>query len=195
MANNFFGESSGFLKDELTGTIESGGMNEFLSQMLMSGKKQIGRGARRVRKGMEESANITGFSGTNVNASTDLFEAEAGQIADLKTGVAGIAEQSRAGAVGQLIGVNQFEGGQAFNKAQLEEQMRQFDVTTNEGRRQFEKMFGLKERELDAMLDAQGGDFLSVIGNILGTGAGIATGGVFGGVASGLGNIFEEFFA
>ena len=195
LTSDFFGSESGFLKENLRGTIESGGMSEFLQQMLIGGKKDIGRRAGTAREGVREAGASSGFRGANVNVFQDIFAEEAGQVGKLETGIGGIAEQQRATALGQLIGVSQFEGGQELSKAKLEEVARQFDVTSEEGRRQFEKMFGLKEKELDAMIDAQGGDFLSVIGSILGTGAGIVTGGAFGGLATGVGNIFEDFLA
>ncbi len=194
LGSDFFGGESGFIKENLKGTIGSGGMSEFLQQMLIGGKKDIGRKARTAREGIRESGASSGFRGANVNMFQDLFAEEASQVGKLEVGVGGLAQQRESEAVGRLIGVNQFEGGQELSKARLEEMSRQFDVTSEEGRRQFEKMFGLKEKELDAMLDAQGGDFLSVLGNIVGTGAGIVTGGAFGGLASGVGNIFEGFF-
>lgn len=172
-----FAADSALIKDELRGTIESGGMSEFLQQTLLGGTKKIGKQARRAGAGIREAGASSGFRGANVNAFTDLFEAEAQQVGELETGVAGVAEQSKAQALGQLIDVNQF------------------DITTAEGKRQFEKMFGLKERELEAMIDAQGGDIASIIGSILGTGVGIASGGAFSGIGTGLGNIFEDFFA
>jgi hypothetical protein len=171
-----FSAESDLIKSELKGTIESGGMSDFLKQMLIGGTKKIGRQAGRAQRGLREAGASSGFRGANVNVLSDLFEAEASQVGELQTGIGGIAEQSKAQALGQLIDVNQF------------------DITTAEGRRQFEKMFGLKERELQAMIDAQGGDIGSIIGSILGTGVGIASGGAFSGIGTGLGNIFEDFF-
>lgn len=172
-----FSKESDLIKKELTGTIESGGMSEFLNQMLLSGTKKIGQQTRGTRESIRESGASSGFKGANVNTLVDLFEAESGAVSELEVGVGGIAEDQKTKAIGQLIGVNQF------------------DITSAEHKRQFEKMFGLKEKELDAMIDAQGGDFMSVIGSILGTGAGIVTGGAFAGAGAGLGNIFEDFFA
>lgn len=194
LTGDFFGGESGFIKKNLRGTIESGGMSEFLKQMLVTGKKDIGRRAGSARERVREGGASSGFRGANVNTFTDIFAEEAGQVGQLEVGVGGLAEESRATALGQLIGVNQFEGGQALSRAKLEEISRQFDITSEEGRRQFEKMFGLKERELEAMIDAQGGDFVSVLGDILGMGVGIASGGMFAGLGSGLGDIFEGFF-
>jgi hypothetical protein len=192
MANgNFFGEFSDFLGEDLTQTIQSGGMSDFLSQMLLTGKKDIARGAGRARETLRETSASSGFGGVSANVITDIFAEESSQVGQLKTQVGGLAEASKSQAVSQLLGLTQFQGQQELGGAQLElsrdqleEMARQFDVTTEEGKRQFEKMFGLKERELDAMIDAQGGDFLSVLGNMFGTGAGIAMG-------AGIGSLFS----
>ena len=188
---DFFGGESDFIKSNLRGTIESGGMNAFLQQMLATGKKGIGRQARTAREGVREAGASSGFRGANVNAITGLFEAEAGAVGELETGVAGLAEQGRAGALSQLIGVNQFEGGMQLSKAQLEEGMRQFDITTEEGRRQFEKAYDLQERELDAMIEAQGGDFWDIVGGGLGLVGGMALGGAGGALGNMLGNFIQ----
>ena len=171
-----FSAESDLIKSELKGTIASGGMSEFLQQRLLSGTKKIGRKAGTTREAVREAGAASGFKGANVNVLQDIFAEEAGAVGELEAGIGGAAEQSKLQAIGQLIGVNQF------------------DIQNAEQKRQFEKMFGLKEKELDAMIDAQGGDFMSVIGSLLGTGAGIVAGGAFGGAATGLGNIFEEFF-
>ncbi len=164
------------VRSELEGTIASGGMSQFLEQMLLTGTKKIGKQARGAREDIRELGAASGFRGAGANILTDVFESEAGAVAELETGVGGIAQQRESEALGRLIGVEQFE------------------QTSAEQKRQFEKMFGLKEKELDAMIDAQGGDLMSVISNFLGAGTGIVAGGALGGLASGVGNIFEGFF-
>ena len=172
-----FSAESDLIKSELKGTIASGGMSDFLQQRLLSGTKKIGQQAGTTREAVREAGASAGFKGANVNVLQDIFATEAGAVGELEAGVGAVASQRESEALGRLIGVNQF------------------DVTNAEQKRQFEKMFGLKEKELDAMIDAQGGDFMSVIGGVLGAGVGIVSGGAFGGLATGVGDIFEDFFA
>ena len=198
LGSNFLGGESDFIKGNLKSTISSGGMSKFLSQSLFTAQKALGREAESSQEVLREIGAASGFKGANANLVGDLFAEEAGRSAELEVGFGGIADTARTNALGQLIGVNQEEARQQLSVARLQEIARQFDITSEEGRRQFEKEFGLKERELDARLDAMGGDFLSVIGSILGGGAGIILGGAFAGVGSSigseLGGIFSGFF-
>lgn len=169
---DFFGEHSDFLGEELTGAVKAGGMNEFLRQTLMTGTKKIGRKAGRARENIREAGASSGFKGANINAMTDLFASEAGAVEDLEVGVGGLAEANKSQAIAKLLGLTQFQGGQKLGGARLAESRRQFDASL-----EFQKE------------QADG----SILGDILGFGAGIVTGGALGGVGSGVGSALDKW--
>jgi hypothetical protein len=171
--SDFFGEHSEFLGETLKG--RATGMSDVLKQLLTTGKKDIARGATRTREQLRELGASSGFRGTGANIQTDLFAEEAGQISKLETGIGQASEASNERALQQLLGLTSFQGGQQLGTARLGESARQFGITTAEQARQFEKMFGLKERELAIAEEQASGDFF---GDLLKETAGFFTGGL-----------------
>ena len=102
-----------------------------------------------------------------------------------------MAEQAKSQALGQLLGLTQFQGSQDLAKANREEQIRQYEKTFQENVRQFGLNYALKQRELDLAEENQGGGFWDTLGGIAGGIVGIATGGISSGLGSFLG---EELF-
>ena len=189
MANqDFLGEHSEFLGGNLRSLIESGGMSEALKQMLSTGEKRIGRGRRRATEDVAIAGAQSGFKGTGVNTIADIFESEAIASGELTAGIGQQADVNVQQALAQLMGLTQFQGQQELGGARLSESERQFSISSRDQREQFMKMFGLKERELELAEEASGFG----LGDIFGSLAGIAT----GGVASGFGDFLgKELFS
>jgi hypothetical protein len=155
---NFFGEHSDFLGGELKERATRG-LSPLLEKLLLQGRKDIARQAGSAREGIRESGAASGFRGANTNLFNELFAEQASQTSQLETSIGQVGEAQQAQALQGLLGLTQFQGGQQLGGARLGESSRQFDITTQEGRRQFEKMFGLKERELELAEEASGGGF------------------------------------
>lgn len=186
--NNFYGGYADYIGKELKNTIDAGGMSKFLETMLLSGKKQIGRQAGSARDAVAEAQSASGIKGSGANLYNDILETEVAGTEQLTAQVGGLAESAKSQALGQLLGLTQFQGSQDLSKANREEQIRQYEKTFQENVRQFGLNYALKQRELDLAEDAQGGGFWDTLGSIAGGITGIATGGIASGFGTFLGN-------
>jgi len=184
---SFYGQYAGYIGKELKNTVDAGGMSDFLKQMLLTGKKQIGKQAGNARQAVQEAQGASGFKGTGANLYNDILETEVAGTEQLTTQVGGLAEQSKSQALGQLLGLTQFQGQQDLGKANRSEQIRQYEKTFQENVRQFGLNYALKQRELDLAEEAQSSDFGDILGSIVGGAVGFATGGVGAGLGSFLG--------
>ena len=167
--HGFSGQDFGFLTGNLRTQIGAGGFSPFLTQLLSQGRKDIGRQTRSARESIRESGASSGFRGSSANLFNQLFESEAGALSNLRTGIGGVAANQQSRLIDQLSGLTQFQGGQQLSQARLQELMRQFDITTEEGRRQFNEALAEDRRQFDESQEFGFGDFL---GDILGAGAG-----------------------
>lgn len=179
---NYLGSDFGYLRNQYRNLIDSGDPSVDLFRE--QGAKRIGMSRRRAEEDIRESQAQSGFKGTGANLFNDLFEQEALQLGEVNLQATQMEQASRERAMAQLMGLTQFEGSQAMGEDQFKEGIRQFDITTEEGRRQFEEQMRFKWKELGLREEEMGGGFWDIAGDVLGFGFGVATGGLgagFGG--------------
>ena len=145
--------------------------------MLSQGKREIGSQTRSAKEAIQESGAQSGFAGANANLYNSLFEKSANATSGLETSIANVGEQYKMQALGQLLGLTQFQGTQELNKDRFSEDTRQFNASLAENKRQFNENLAFQKSQT-------GGGFWDTVGTILGGATGIAT----GGFASGFGN-------
>ena len=177
----FFGQHSGFIGDELRGTIESGGMTPVLERLLSQGRKDIGRRGRSAREQITESGAQSGFRGAGANLFNELFESEASQISSLETGIGQQASQQETQALQQLLGLTQFQGGQQLGGAQLTEGTRRFDLSFEENKRQFGLNYALEQERLKLQRESQEFNIGEFLGNLVGGAGEVGTAFAMGG--------------
>lgn len=185
-AGNYLGSDFQFLRGEYKNILK--GSDPLTALFREQGKKDVGMAERRAINQMEAQEGASGFLGTNANAYNTLFESTTQALGDVNLKATQMEEMKKAQAREALLGMSQFEGSQMLGVDKAKEDIRQFDITTEEGRRQFYAQMQMKKRELDLAEEAQNGSFWDIAGSIVGAGVGFATGGIGAGFGSWLGN-------
>lgn len=190
-SQNFTGQFSDFIGSALTNTINQGGFSDNLRAREAQGRRDIGRQTRGARESIRESGASSGFRGANANLFNQLFESQSSAVTNLELGIGREAESRQQQALTQLIGFNTAQQQLGLSAAQFEEGIRQFDITTERGRREFELAYGLKVRELDILEDSQPGFLENLVTTFVGGVIGGATGGLSTAIGAGLSSLFS----
>jgi hypothetical protein len=176
-SGNYLGSDFGFLRGEYKKQLF--GESDATKAYRDLGNKQAGMIAKKSLNAIEAGEGASGFLGTGANLQNEVFQNQALNLEQVNVNATQMTEQQRAQARQALFGMAQFEGSQNLNVDKGMEDVRQFDITTAEGRKQFFAQMKMKKRELDMTEEAQSGSFWeTALGAIGGGLVGAFTGGV-----------------
>lgn len=185
-AQDYLGSQFGFGMSEYKKMYESG--DPAIEKQGELALKQLGIQSRKAKAGIEEKGAQSGFRGANANLYNQLLETETNATQQITNQTALAQSGVKRDALGQLMGLSQFEGQTKFGVAQQNENVRQYEKTFQENVRQFGLSYALQQRELDLKEQEASGSFGGFLGDLLGTAVGFATGGIGSGLGSWVGN-------
>lgn len=128
MSSRYFGNYSDFIGSNLQTGIESGGYTPLLKNILLQGKKEIGKLSSNTFDKIAEAGTQSGFRGVNANLYNKLFENTSNAVGSLETSVGQLGQSNLNTQIAQLFGLTQFQGNQAVANDQLELQKKQVEL-------------------------------------------------------------------
>ena len=164
--NNFLGSNFDFLQNNLKQSI--GGNNPIFDTLFGNAQRRIGASTDRNIQDIKEMGAQSGFRGAGGNLINEAYKGEKEALSGISDNLALQEMNYQQNAINQLLGLNQFEGGQNFGAFQSDRQNSQF----NQSQAQQWKMF---QEQMNFQKDQANTDFWDVLS------------GIFGGVAGGFG--------
>lgn len=173
---NYLGGNFDYLNNKYKGMVD--GNNEAVDAFRKFGTKQAGQIRGRGMRTLEEFGAQSGFSGSvNMNMFNQLLEQEATGIDQTNTKALEMEQGIKERALNSLMGLNEFEGKMNMAEDQFSEGIRQFDITTEEGRKRFRAELALGQRNYELQKDAQDFNFGDFAGKLVGSAVGGFAGG------------------
>lgn len=169
--NSFLGSNFNYLQNNLKQGIE--GNNPIFPQLFGNASRRIGASTDKAIRNIKEQGAQSGFRGASGNLINNAFGNEQNALTQVLDDLATQQLRYQQNAIAQLLGLNQFEGGQMFNTFQSDRQNLQFQQNFAEQRRQFDEQMALQR-------EAQNPSFFDVLGGVLGSVAGGFGGGLGG---------------
>ena len=163
---DFLGSNFGYLNDTIKGNAE--GRNPIFDQLFGNASRRIGGSTDRNVRGVKENLASSGFRGTGANLINDAYRSEKDALSQVSDSLATQELSFKENAINQLLGLNQQEGGMAFNINQSDIQQNQF----SQSQAQQWKMF---QEQLKFQKDNQPSVWEEILGSLLGSGAKVAT--------------------
>jgi len=173
---NFLGSNFGVLQELLKNNMQ-GDPNKGAYRNLFN--KQIGKQSKSAIKNINEQLSSSGFRGSGANLIGDIFETQANATEGFENDLLTNDMNLKNNAIQQLLGLNQFEGGQQFNKFQSDRQQGQFDQSQAQQLRMFQE-------QLQYAKDSDPGWFEELLGGLLGAGGQIGAALLTGGSSPGM---------
>lgn len=171
---NILGSDFDYLKG-LVGNQLAGDPNKGLYRQLFN--KQLGTQQNRAVKNINEQLSSSGFRGAGANLIGDVFE----QGANATQGFEGDLMKNdfaiKQNAIGQLLGLNQFEGNQNFGMFQSDRQQGQFDTAQA-------NQMSMFNQQLQFQKDNQPSWWESILGSLIGGGAQVGAAALTGGASA-----------
>lgn len=169
---DFLGSNYGFLSDTIKGNVE--GNNPIFDQLFGNASRRIGGATNRNVRSIKENLASSGFRGTGANLINEAYRGETDALSQVSDNLATQELNFKQNAINQLLGLNQQEGGMAFNVGQSNIQQDQWLQSFLESRRQFNE-------NLQFQKDNQPSVWEEVLGGLFGAGAKIGTAYLTGG--------------
>ena len=159
---SIYGGSNQFLQSMLRR--QTTGTNPAIMKARKAGRGAIGRSTDRGLRSIRENQASSGFRGGGANLYNQLFSGQSDAFGNLEANLSNQQTAYNQEAISNLLGLNQFQGGQTFNQLGLDENTRQFDLSDLFRNRQLQE----QRRQFDESNEFNFGDFL---GNVIGGGA------------------------
>jgi hypothetical protein len=171
---NILGSDFNYLKEMLKSQT-AGDPNKDIFRKIFD--KQLGKSSSRAITNINEQLASSGFRGAGANLINDVFETQANATQQFEGDLLNNDLKIKQNAIAQLLGLNQFEGGQNMGLFQSDRQNDQFGQSLAEQKRQFDINMAFQREQSNT-------DFWDVLGGILGAGAGALGGGFLGTLGS-----------
>lgn len=169
---DYLGSNFNYLTDTVKKGIE--GNDSVFDKLLGNATRRIGGVTDRNVRSIRENLASSGFRGTGANLINDAYRSEADAVSQTADSLANQEIQYKQNAINQLLGLNQQEGGMAFNANQSNIQQNQWLKTFLENQRQFNE-------SLQFQKDNQPSVWEEILGGLFGAGAKIGTAYLTGG--------------
>ena len=173
--SQFLGSNFDYLQNNLKQSAE--GNNPIFAQLFGNASRRIGASTDRNVQDIKEQGAQTGFRGAGGNLINDAYRGEQQALTGVSDNLAGQQLGFQQNAISQLLGLNQFEGGQGFGAFQSDRQNSQFGQSLAEQRRQFDE-------QMQYQKDNSGSSFWDVTGGVVGAATGALGGGFLGALGS-----------
>lgn len=177
-AQSFLGSNFDFLQNTLKNNVE--GKNSIFAQLFGNASRKIGASTDRAVQDIKEMGAQSGFRGAGGNLLNDAYRNEGEALSQVSDSLSMQELQFKQNAINQLLGLNQFEGGQKFGVYQSDRQQGQFDQSQRQAWNMFQEQLAAQNK---------GSDFWDVLGGILGSAGGALGGGWLGALGS---NLFKS---
>lgn len=158
-SNNFLGSNFDYLQNNLKQSAE--GNDPLFDQLFGNASRRIGASTDRNIQDIKEAGAQSGFRGAGGNLINDAYKGEKESLGQVSDELAGRELQYKQNAIAQLLGLNQFEGGQNFDAFQSDRQNSQF----NQSQAQEWEMFN---KNLQYQKDMEPAWWESLLGGLIG---------------------------
>ena len=166
---NIFGGNNSFLQSLLRQ--QTSGENPAIAQQRSAALNNIGRSTDRGIRNINEGQAASGFRGGGANLFNDLFSGQSNAIGNMDANFAQQQTAYNQSGINNLLGLNQFQGGQTMGNNQMLQQNNQFGRSLAFDQEQLAE----QRRQFD---EQNSTGFWDVVGGVLGTGVGAFTGGL-----------------
>ena len=171
----FLGSNFDYLQNNLKQSAE--GNNPIFAQLFGNASRRIGASTDRNVQDIKEQGAQSGFRGAGGNLINDAYRGEQQALTGVSDNLAGQQLNFQQNAISQLLGLNQFEGGQGFGAFQSDRQNSQFNQSQAQNWRMFQEQLAFQK-------DQANPSFMESLGGLISKPIGALTGGFFGDLGS-----------